>query len=226
MSGSVQGQDRVQQILIGPGGRAYLWRLSSRPSQGKVIITAHGCARSGFTSALSSGTQIGPRLHFFCRHGESTEDEGLRMYTNARATPVETLPANDAPDYLLMKYTNTSTDTRSHNNSNETYASVRNTLTLPRPPVEASTDLAVRFLAGGDTEHFRSNIDRAFAANFRPDVITIRGRLHGNGCVRLSDLLSWLENAGYHYDDIYCSFCRSSVPRVATALADQFLREA
>lgn len=219
------GQGRVQQIPLGPGGRAYLWKMSNRDSRGKVVITAHGCARRGSTSALSSTNQIGPRLHFFCRHGETTEDEGLRMYTNARANPVEILTANNAPDYLLQKYTNTDDSSRSHNRAGESYRSVRNALTVPRAAPEQSADTAMRFLAGGDTEHFTSNVDRAFAANFRPDIITIRGRLMGQGCVRLSDLLSWLESAGHHYDDIYCSFCRASIPRVAASISEQFLRD-
>lgn len=222
-------QDQVKmqcsESRLGRGGRAYLWRLPSRQSGGKVIITAHGCARNGITSALSSQNRIGPRLHFFCSHGQSMEDEGLRMYTNAREIPAETVVANAAPDYLLQKYTNTRDGSRTHNSVGEDYGSVRNTLTLPRPAPEESADIAARFFMAGDTGHFQSNMDRAFEANFRPDVITIRGRLMGYGCVRLSDLLSWLEDSGFYYNDIYCAFCRSSSPAVATEISDQFFRE-
>lgn len=185
----------VKQVEI--GDYAYLWIDGKNKGKKKCVITAHG------SSLIFNGTKpmkelsYNTKLHYFCRHGFSTT-EGINISKNT--APVEVLGSKESPDYelspdyVLTKFTNGfnvrhrwSEHQGKGEHRRETYASVR------------------------------------YTAGFEDyDVITIRSRWAPSKLIRskisgvtLFRLLSDLADAGYIYEDVYCSFCRGSVSQAS-----------
>lgn len=222
----MSGTQGAQPIPLGQG-RAYLWR-SSNGSGMTAIISAHGSARQRSGSRAFRPDRLGPQLEFFCPHGEAMEDEGIMRYFRNREPPIEVVQANQAPDYLLTKYTNSTNSARGrhrHNQAGESYSGIQALVTTPSSGVGHYADRAAMFGMAGNQESLSLLLDQAFNTRNQPDIITISGRMFGNGVVRLSDLLMWLETAGIRYQRISCSFCRSINPYITSRVSEMLFRE-
>jgi hypothetical protein len=203
------------------GGRAYLWKSRRSQYPHRAVITAHGAWVSDpYARAMAGNPFLIPLLCFYSRHGELVTDEGLIRYAQGRALPIERIMANQSYDYALSKYTNTSeTSFFKHNQEGESYSNIEAILSSPPRNVSAYVDRAFAFaqpmVTAGPTQAntFRAamamNINRSVSPEFPTDIITISGRWFGFSTVRLSEILIWLAQAGYNYQEIHCSFCRA-----------------
>lgn len=107
------------------GGNAYLFRDSGRTApKTKCAITAHGLQAMTLHTAMKLN-RPDVQLLYYGPHNRSIIDVGLGPLRDA--VPFETRTADDSPDYLLSKYTNSSPNPgwlHRHNDNGETYASV------------------------------------------------------------------------------------------------------
>lgn len=214
----MQVQGPINRVNLGPNGRAYLWVHPTHEAPSKVVITAHGTSVADQSArAMPRGHLRAPRLNFYCRHGQSLMNEGLINYTSLRNRPLEIVAADQSYDYYLSKFTNTSTNSRRHNDDNETYDDISALLHAPYRTPSPDAQATVSFAEAGASAGMSRFMDRALTPYFPTDIISIAGRpfnnrfvntLFSRDAVKLSDILRWLAEANYDYPEVHCSFCR------------------
>jgi hypothetical protein len=212
------------QMRVELGNHIYLWKTAENNTPAPAcVITAHGNAVPGQSRAMNANRLLIPTLHYFCRHREGAQDPGLMIIASGSANIVESIPADQSPDYALAKYTNSRPGITKHNLTNENYETIRRISSNLLKPTEVYAENAFNIMRARQhaqevgqadwaedlLERAGASLEKALAPKVTFDVITVRNRFSfGYIEVRLSDVISQLESNGYHYLDIYCCFCR------------------
>ncbi len=155
-----------------------------------LLISAHG----GYTNLkgpLGTSSFEVPKwvqLHFYASHGNSLNDPTVYGIMKGQVQVKETSgPGTRVTNYSLSKYQGR------HGSANETYGSIGGNIDQNVGVVD---DIG------------RFNLSRNFG--FRFSVLTVRNRRFRSD-PSLSDALAALATAGYRFENIHCSFCRSSM---------------
>ncbi|MCA9543661.1 MAG: hypothetical protein KC613_04705 [Myxococcales bacterium] len=196
------------------GDSLYLHRAKAGPiTPGHhLLISAHGVfvqELAFFGRPLSTRVPAWCQLHFYAPHGDSILDPTVPAILSGSYQVFETIrPGSPVVDYRLSKYQGR------HGSVNETYESITENLRAN----EAVLDTIQQQAAKGRAIKFGPN----FAFHF--DVLTIRNRWWMKASVgeKLSDVLQALATAGYRYENIHCSFCRSPMIGGGTSSATRF----
>lgn len=201
-------------VRLAIGNSLYLHRAKAGPvTPGHhLLISAHGVFLQElglFGRPLRTRVPAWTQLHFYAPHGDSILDPTVPAILAGDFQVFETIrPGSPVVDYRLSKYQGR------HGSVNETYASITNNLDANEAVLDAIQQAAAKGRA----------IKRGPNFAFHFDVLTIRNRWWMKGSLgeKLSDVLGALQGAGYRYENIHCSFCRSPVIGGGTSSATRF----
>jgi len=176
----------------------YIWTKGgvSKPTSKKCIISAHG-GQSVINSKFSVPSNT--KFIFYSPHNYTLTDPSLEKILQGACTPQDPVTGGKCQDYNLSKYQGR------HGKDAESYAQIAK---LGDATVELETLLA----AEGDgatpqqTAALRAKIQR-IQTQEHMDIITIRNR-HMRSDPSFSQLVSWLKDEGFGYEEYHCSFCR------------------
>jgi hypothetical protein len=196
------------------GGRIYVWsRKPGKPSQGATaaIISSHGDSAFINPTFVRGGNQFDFNLLFYTPHGYMLRDPGLEEVMNGGIKPIEGRPSSmSGQDYVLAKFQGKH-DPRFAQGKAEDYDLI-SSLT---PSDDGLNELRRKANGGGSEAGFAQKRLEDLAIKIQTDVITIRNRKSpGGGSIRLSEVLTLLDENGFRYATIHCAFCRGGgVPK-------------
>ena len=191
-----------QRVAI--GNDLYLIHGDEGPSD-FLLISAHGATKND-TFSVPGWT----RLHFYAPRKHYLIMPMSKFQLGSRVVE-EINPGGSSPNYALSKYQGR------HGDNNETYATLgalvdrtRKSIEAGRPQMPAIPASAGPGIKRWVNESFKEKIKEY--ENLLPfDFLTIRNRkpyLPFAGGTSLKAALAQLDQSGYRYPYIFCSFCR------------------
>jgi hypothetical protein len=197
------------------GKTVYVWSSRGNKPTGNdtCVISAHGV--QALVTSAAKAPQV--TLFFYCPNGWILSDPGLDGIARGITKYNEKFAAGNAPqDYELSKYQGR------HSTANETYGKIQSDI-----HAAAHKDALAEFFnkemerldsqvakwgqegVAASKASIRTQYEKDIAAvkDVIRDVVTIRHRKMYKSPT-LFDVIQMLENAGFHYKEVHCSFCR------------------
>ncbi|QFT56409.1 putative adhesin [Microbulbifer sp. THAF38] len=174
-----------------------------------LVISAHGAATKQHFYTNGHG---GDNIFFFSPHGYSLSDPGISSVLSGNAKYHEWIKKGKVcHNYTLSKY---------QGYHGTTTGQILGRVTRPFIKGESYTDVQNALDNAHKHNQDYSSLDpnnpihQKMLANIKPvmeaDLLTIRHRV-GKDDPTLVDVINTLHANKLHYDNIYCSFCRSEV---------------
>ena len=187
----------ARQISL--GSKYYIFKHDNSdkisPTEDHLLITAHGgyASKGGVFSKKTKQFKVPGwcQLYFYGDHTFTLKDPKIYPIMKGEYQVKMTIPSGGmVMDYELSKYQG------KHGNKDETYDSIKSNIDQNNKAVT------------GDDFEYRNKQSRNYQYSF--DVLTVRNRV-GSGDPTLSELLKALDQGGFRYENIHCSFCRSDM---------------
>ena len=170
------------------GRHILVWSAGGKQPTGNrgVIISAHGC-QTAFNSTFT--VPASTTVLFYCPHGYSLVDPQMIRIARGEIAPNgdPLTTGKNCTDYSLGKFQG-----KHGGKDTDSYEQI-------------GTNMHPQYLKMLAEEY---DMEQKEFDEIQYDIVTIRHRNVGSA-PKLSDVIKQLNDNGFHYNEIHCSFCRS-----------------